>query len=92
MGEKRSSSDVSGGGAGKLAKKAGGGDVAASKKTNGAGVPPRGQDQEGNTYWEVRRRTARPVNQPRTNRRVLTSPSSPGCGAWALRTSAARRW
>lgn len=45
------------GGAGKLAKKTSGSDVAASKakkKSSGAGgVPPKGQDQEGNVYWEV---------------------------------------
>ncbi|CAK7202979.1 hypothetical protein SEUCBS139899_005706 [Sporothrix eucalyptigena] len=54
MGEKRSYSETDGG-AGKLAKKTSGSDVATSKaKKNGsAGVPPKGQDQEGNAFWEL---------------------------------------
>ncbi|ERS95921.1 hypothetical protein HMPREF1624_07455 [Sporothrix schenckii ATCC 58251] len=44
-------------GAGKLAKKTSGSDVAASKakkkSSSAGGVPPKGQDQEGNVYWEL---------------------------------------
>lgn len=47
--------------AGKLAKKSSGSDVAASKakkrSAGGAEVPPKGQDQDGNVYWEVRDRS-----------------------------------
>jgi hypothetical protein len=47
-------------GAGKLAKKTSGSDVAASKakakksgSSSSSSVPPKGQDQEGNVYWEL---------------------------------------
>ncbi|KAL1901985.1 hypothetical protein Sste5346_001691 [Sporothrix stenoceras] len=53
---KRAHSDEDGV-AGKLAKKSVGSDVAASKakkkSSSASGVPPKGQDQEGNVYWEL---------------------------------------
>lgn len=77
------------GSVGKLAKKSSGSDVASSKakkKTSSGAVPPKGQDQEGNTYWEVRDECTLVFISPASN--VY---SSPRCAGLALPTFGARR-